>query len=316
MEKSTPSLPHFIFTVPEEAQGKRLDNFLTEAASGYTRSYFKQLIQDHGVKVQGSSVFKPSFVLKSLQVIEVTIPPIPEAKADGRLIEGVTIFHEHEHFLIINKPAGLVVHKAHTHDTQLNLVDWLLATMPTLACIGIADRPGIVHRLDKNTSGLMLIARTNYGHATLSKLFKDRKMRKTYRALVQGHPPALGVIDFPIGRHPSQKHKMTCFKNGLASTKTRDAQSHFRVIEYFKNAALVEIKPLTGRTHQIRVHMAAIGHPLLGDETYNPEKTALIDRHALHAHALQFSFDGQEFSFESSLPHDMQNAYELLKKDK
>jgi 23S rRNA pseudouridine1911/1915/1917 synthase len=180
----------------------------------------------------------------------------------------------------------------------------------------VSDRPGIVHRLDKDTSGLLLIARTNYAHATFNTLFQTRTIHKTYLALVHGHPPASGTIDLAIGRHPVNRHTMTTFKAGTyeaARHRTRNAFTAYTVLEYFDEYSLLEVKPVTGRTHQIRVHLAALGHPIVGDAVYGTA-SKLIARQALHAHRLQFMFDGQEHIFTQPLPGDMANVVSSIKK--
>jgi 23S rRNA pseudouridine1911/1915/1917 synthase len=176
--------------------------------------------------------------------------------------------------------------------------------------VGAQDRPGIIHRLDKDTSGLMIIPRTHHAYNTFGSLFRNRTIHKTYYALVQGHPPKEGFIDLSIGRHPHIRVKMATFDKEKTAHyikkgyRIRTAFTHYRVIKYFTDYALVEFKPTTGRTHQIRVHASAIGHPIIGDETYG-SSSVLIQRQALHAAKLQFQFDNEQFSFSINLPDDI-----------
>lgn len=301
-----PTIPHSL-TVPEQHHLARLDTYLSASFPDYSRSFFKRLIEDGHVMVNGSIMYKQGAAVKKDDTVAVTFPTHAPQDAATLLAQlpPIQVLFEHTHFLIINKPANMLVHKAETKKQEPCLVDWLMSCQPALAAIGHSDRPGIVHRLDKDTSGLLIIARTNYAHTQFSMLFKDRKIKKTYHAVVHGHPPAAGTIELPIGRHPVARHKMATFASHANPRQPkREARTDYRVLTYFKDYSLVEAKPLTGRTHQIRVHLAAIGHPIVGDPLYSPHKTKLIDRQALHAHALNFSFDGQEFSFVQPEPVD------------
>ncbi len=303
---SVQTTPHSL-TVPEQHHLARLDTYLSVSLPDYSRSFFKRLIEDGYVAVNGSIMYKQGIPVKKDDVISVTFPTHTPQEAATWLAQlpPIQILFEHKHFLIINKPAHVLVHKAETKKREPSMVDWLLASVPAIATIGQTDRPGIVHRLDKDTSGLLIIARTNYAHTQFTNLFKDRKIKKTYHAVVHGHPPAEGTIELPIGRHPVARHKMATFgSNANPRHPKRDAKTDYRVLAYFKDYSLVEAKPVTGRTHQIRVHLAAIGHPIVGDHLYSQHTTKLMSRQALHAHALNFSFDGQEFSFVQPEPAD------------
>jgi 23S rRNA pseudouridine1911/1915/1917 synthase len=169
-----------------------------------------------------------------------------------------------------------------------------------------SERPGIVHRIDKNTSGLLLVARNLQAHNLLSALFKERKIQKTYLAVVNGVPPASGRIDLPVGRHPTERHKMS-----TKGIEARPALTFFTVEQQLNDASLLAVRIVTGRTHQVRVHCAAIGHGLLGDDVYGV-KSPFIDRQALHAWQIQFSYKGQDFSFQAPLPDDMQDLLTAL----
>ena len=178
--------------------------------------------------------------------------------------------------------------------------------------VGTVDRPGIVHRLDRDTSGLMIIPRTNEAHASMTDMFKDRKIQKTYLAIVMGHPPESGTIDLYVGRHPSMRNKMHHFTALTKQASSRTALTHYEVIQYYDDFSLVKVKPVTGRTHQIRVHFAAIGHPLLADPLYG-RKSKLSKRHALHAHQLEFEYKSKSYCFTSQLDSKLQNILNISK---
>lgn len=301
---STPAHP---LTVTAENHLERLDYYLSKSFSDYSRSFFKRLIEDGHVSINGKPVSKQGTPVKKDDIVSVTFPTHSPREATALLtnMPPIEIVFEHKHFLIINKPANLLVHQAATKAEDPSVVDWLLTTMHDIAQIGQTDRPGIVHRLDKDTSGLLVIARTNYAHGKFADLFKDRTIKKTYRAIVHGHPPRSGIIDLSIGRHPVARHKMAAFPaNSPTRQLKREAVTHYQVLNYFEDCALVEAKPVTGRTHQIRVHLAAIGHPIVGDTVYGTQKTIKIKRQALHAYGLTFIFDEQEFNFTQQEPVD------------
>lgn len=297
----------------------RLDRFLVQSFPLYSRSFFKRLIDEGCACINGKQTNKQGALLKTgdkLLLIfpnEQTIEPTVIAEQTN----GITVAALDTHFIIINKPAGLTVHKPHSSYTSPTVVDWLLLHHQDIAQIGYIDRPGIVHRLDKDTSGLMVIARTNHAHGQLSALFKNRAVRKTYLALVEGHPPAQGTIDFQIGRHPFHRNKMAVFNCGIPQSfsqkddRVRDAVTNYTVLSYYDTCALIEVKPTTGRTHQIRVHFAALGHPLLGDLLYG-NKSPHIKRHALHAHEISFEFDETVHHFNVDAPSDFVAALEAV----
>ncbi len=306
---------HYRFVVPSDTAPIRLDTFITQQLPDYSRSFIQKLIEDKHVTVNEKAA-KSSLLIKPTDIIMIEIPPAkppytvdptPEVKEALKKLP-VKIVHEEPNFYIIEKPTGLMVHRPSTSNAELTLVDWLVHHAPEITKIGHSERPGIVHRLDKDTSGLLVVPRTPQAHTFFGNLFKDRKIKKTYLAVVKGHPEKEGTIDLPIGRDPITRNKMTV--NGI---EAREAVTRYKVLTYFEDAALVEVYPVTGRTHQIRVHFKAIGHPLLGDQLYGT-KSLHIKRHALHATQLTFDFNGKSYIFTSNPPQDFELLLSKLKK--
>ncbi|MDV2988641.1 MAG: RluA family pseudouridine synthase [Dehalogenimonas sp.] len=280
-----------------DADGARLDKYLVGKVPDLSRAHIQELIREGRITVNGSPV-KPSHPLKSGDLISLEIPPpLPiEAMAENIHVE---VVYEDANLAVINKPAGLTTHPApgHTSGTLLNA---LLARFPELVEAG-GERPGIVHRLDKDTSGLMVVARSRQIQAALSEQFKLREVTKVYLALVKGNvEPAEGIIEASIGRAQVNRKKMAVTENG------REARSQFKVVQRFKGHTLLEIRIFTGRTHQIRVHLAAIGYPVVGDTTYGV-KSERFPRQFLHAHRLAFRHPvtGAAMTFSSDLPADL-----------
>jgi 23S rRNA pseudouridine1911/1915/1917 synthase len=306
---------------------QRIDKYLAGRFTRYSRSFFAQLIAQQAIEVNQKPISKPSVPLRVADVITITVPApvVPDERVkefDGhaaRLINKIEIIYEHEHFLILNKPAGIVVHKSASPSTAPTLVDWITARYADIEHVGCIDRPGIVHRLDKDTSGLIIIARTNYAHTVFTNLFKERAISKTYLALVHGHPAQSGTIDFAISRHQVHRKKMMAHTPAVhrpshrqSSGTVRNALTNYEVIEYFNEHTLVAAKPVTGRTHQIRVHFSAIGHPLIGDALYGTS-SSLIAYHTLHAHTLAFTFDNTPFTFTINPPPEFESVIKDLK---
>lgn len=307
MKNEEPTVYNFV--VAPTQTPLRIDRYITAQLPTHSRSFLQKLFEGGYIIINDKPITKASFLVQAGDALTITIPPAPPLgipKPLGKDL-GVKVVAKHPHFLIIDKPAGLMVHAPDTTNKEVTLVDWLLTFFRDLAQVGPAERPGIVHRLDKDTSGIMVIARNSYALATLGDMFKNRLVHKTYHALVKGHPPASGTITLAIGRNPTTKYKMTHFDNDDASSTARNAVTSYRVLEYFNDCALIEARPKTGRTHQIRVHCAALGHPILGDTTYGVT-SPLIKRQALHAHALSFNFEGTEYSFSAEIPNDFQEA--------
>lgn len=310
----TEIIPHhseeYTYFVTEHDQGLRVDQFIAKQLPLYSRTFIQKLIESQHLSVNNKIVTKSSYVIQSGDTLRLTIPPVQrvEPLPKAQLPTNITLIFENTQFLIICKPPGLAVHRPKPTFKQPTLVDWLVGHFSELETVGYADRPGIVHRLDKDTSGIMIIPRTNYAHMKFSSLFKDRAITKIYLAVVEGHPPRSGTIDFNIVRHPLHRNKMT-----YSISQGRQALTRYRVLACFEHASLVEVKPVTGRMHQIRVHMAAIGHPLIGDLLYG-RKSPYINRQALHASEISFIFDNEEYHFFCALPEDFQELMQRLKR--
>jgi 23S rRNA pseudouridine1911/1915/1917 synthase len=290
----------------------RLDRALAEAVPSLSRARIQALIGEGALMITGKPVSDASSSKFTGQSFALTIPlPRPD-KAEAQDI-ALDIRYEDEHLIIVNKPAGLVVHPAagHADGTLVNAL--LHHGKGKLSGIGGVQRPGIVHRIDRDTSGLLVIAKSDVAHEGLSKLFAAHDIERRYLAVVAGQPaPPAGTVRTQIGRHPTNRKKMAVLPDG----KGKHAVTHFRMLEQLKGASLVECRLETGRTHQVRVHMAHIGHPLIGDATYNNRQKAFIfgpnqsyfRRQALHAASLGFihPVTGEKLGFDCELPEDIQ----------
>jgi 23S rRNA pseudouridine1911/1915/1917 synthase len=290
-----------------EKAGIRLDKFVSENCPGLSRSQAQKLIDDGYVVVNGL-MGKASRKTEIGEKIEITIPP---PAPSGFLPEAipVKILYEDDDLLVIDKPAGLTVHPAPGHPSH-TLVNAVLSHLSDIADTEDSSRPGIVHRLDKDTSGVMLVAKNNIALANLADQFKSRSVKKVYLTLVKGIlKPERGVIEAPIGRDSGDRKKMAV----TGESRGRPARTNYRVIRYVGKNSFLEITPETGRTHQIRVHLAAIGYPVIGDATYG-KKSIYLNRQFLHAHRLGFYLPstGNFVEFESPLPADLQKALEKL----
>ena len=282
-----------------QISGERLDRFLTDMCTDLSRTRIKRLIVDGEVEVDGRSA-NPGFRLRAGQSVAIRVPePIPSHMMPQSI--PISVLYEDEHMLVVDKPAGMPVHPGvgHPDSTLLNAV---LGLDSTIGSIDRKLRPSLAHRLDKDTSGLVLVARSDQSHERLAAQFKDRSIQKGYLALVAGHPdPADAIIDAPVGRDPDDRKKMAIVDDG------RPASTLYRTLTNYRDCSLIDVKPRTGRTHQIRVHFASIGHPIVGDETYGRADNRL-DRHFLHAAYLEFEHPatGVRHEIESPLPQDLQ----------
>ncbi len=265
------------FKVEEEFNGKRIDQFLSNVYPEYSRSYYQKLIKDGFVSLNEKKVKKPSSKVKKDEVYTLIIPPVEELEIIPENIP-LNIYFEDEDIAVIYKPPNMVVHPSPGH-TSGTLVNALLYHFKNISEFGGRERAGIVHRLDKDTAGLMVIAKSEFAHKELQKQFQDRIVEKKYKAIVSGIVKKdYGKIDFPIGRSIHDRKKM-----GLDATNLREALTEYWVEKRFEphNLTLVDIKLHTGRTHQIRVHFSAIGHPLLNDKVYGFKKTFLKTKEGL-----------------------------------
>lgn len=298
-----------IYCNEENFESIRLDRYLFQRFPEYSRTYFQDIIEKKKVLVNDKVALKGSLILKKDDVI--TLSFIIRENFENVLPQEVPfdIIAIHEDFLIINKPAGLVVHTSTNNPSEVSLVHGLLHKFKEFEAFKDTDRPGIVHRLDRDTSGLMIVARHEQALMAFCNLFKLRKIGKTYLAVVYGTPQASGSIDYPIGRHQTKSYKMSHIGFG-----SKPALTKYNTLAYYKNSALVAANLITGRTHQIRVHFSAIGHGLLGDEIYG-RTSKLIQRQALHSWKLAFDYKGTHYSYTCPVPKDMQELLASLKQD-
>ena len=288
--------------------GERLDTFIARRCPELSRSHARRLIDDGLVSVNGRHGRPSERVAAGLHVSVIIPPPQTLDLAPEHI--PLTIIYQDSDIIVLDKPPGLTVHPAPGHPSG-TLVNALLAACPDLRGIAGTLRPGIVHRLDKDTSGLMVVAKNDRAQRALQQQLKDREVHKTYLALVRGVPkPREGTIEAPLARHPKNRKKMAVIAGG------REAITRYRLREEIAGGrySLLEVEPITGRTHQIRVHMSALGHPVVGDATYG-RRSEIIARQALHASKLAFAMPlgGRAVEFESPLPHDIREAIERLR---
>ena len=284
--------------------GIRLDKYLAQALPQFSRSYMKKLIDQSYILVNGRSA-KVSQKLKETDTITAILPP-PSTNPSPEPIS-LTIIYEDDETLVIDKPAGLTVHPSPGHPDH-TLVNAILSLCPTIVSNTDPTRPGIVHRLDKDTSGLIVIAKNDFSQKYLAEQFKNRTVRKGYLVLVQGKlSPEQGIIEASIGRDPRYRKRMTIVEKG------KEASTEYKVIEYLGDYSLLEVIPFTGRTHQIRVHLSAIDYPVVGDSIYGI-KAIFLDRQFIHAYLLGFRLPStnQYQEFTSTLPADLEQALKSL----
>ena len=305
--------------VPAAGAGVRLDRFLAGVTAIGTRSQAKQLIDGGCVAVDGQRA-KAARVLRAGERIAVEIPPPAPHRIEPEAI-ALTVLHEDPDLLVIDKPPGMVVHPAPGARSG-TVVNAVLGRFGSLAGVGAADRPGIVHRLDKDTSGVLLIARTASALEALARQFRSRTLEKRYLAVVRGRVArAEGLIDRPIGRHPVERKRMS-----VRTRRGRAAVTRYRVLERFPWATYLELRPETGRTHQLRVHLAALGHPIVGDAVYGSQRrisrgtplaVTSFSRQALHAARLRFAHPrtGGEMTVEAAVPADFEALLNALRQE-
>jgi 23S rRNA pseudouridine1911/1915/1917 synthase len=298
----------------EGESATRLDKFLVTKLPEFSRTRLQALIENGSILVDEKVAQKSSQLITQGNLIEVHIPPTEFTELVPEDIP-LDIIYEDEDLMVVNKPAGMVVHPAAGHQTG-TLVHAALAHAPEMSGIGGEKRPGVVHRLDKDTSGLILLAKNDQAHRWLQEQFRLRKTIKTYIALVDGKPPTpSGRIEAPVGRDSVHRKMMavTSLKRG------RDAVSEYRTLESFREHTLLEVHPLTGRTHQIRLHLRFIGCPVAGDEVYGHRHSTIpIDRHFLHAARLTILLPGEVKvqTFEASLPRELEAVLERLREER
>ncbi len=307
-----------IYEVKENSVGVRLDAFCAEVAE-ISRSAAAKLIEEGAVTVSGKTVPK-KYAVKCGDAVEIILPECKEYDAAPENIP-LDVVYEDDYIIVINKPSGMVVHPAPGNYSGTLVNALLYHCKDSLSGIGGVMRPGIVHRIDKDTSGLLVVAKCDEAHAALSGELKYHGIEREYRALVSGgFKDDGGTVDLPIGRHPADRKKMAVITDGSGSA--REAVTHYRVLERFSGVSYLALRLETGRTHQIRVHMSYKGHALLGDPVYAKNKTqfeikhpSLFDGQMLHAARLSLTHPktGERMTFECPLPENFERALEILR---
>ncbi|MPW26023.1 RluA family pseudouridine synthase [Alkalibaculum sp. M08DMB] len=296
------------FIIKEQDLKKRLDQFLSEVIPDLSRTYIKKLIEDDNVTVNLDKS-KVSYKLQEGDEVQIGVPTPEKINVEPQDIN-LDIVYEDEHLVVVNKVQGMVVHPAPGNYSD-TLVNALLFHIKDLSDINGVYRPGIVHRIDKDTSGLLVVAKSDLAHKSLSIQLKDHTINRKYIALVEGTiVEENGTIDAPIGRHQNNRKKMT-----VTDKNSKNAITHFKVIRRFNKNTLIEAKLKTGRTHQIRVHMSFIGHPVVGDNTYGLIKQKLYSKgQLLHAYLLGFDHPstGEYMEFSSEVPKYFQAVLDEL----
>lgn len=301
-----------------DAPGERIDKALAEARPELSRTRWQQLIDEGLVTVEGESV-KASLRLEGGERVRVILPEVEESDLRAQAIP-LDVLYEDDDLLAVNKAAGMVVHPAPGH-SEGTLANAVLGYCPDLEGIGGERRPGIVHRLDKETSGIILVAKNDRALRHLQQQFKQRTVEKEYLALVEGHiQPPQALIDAPIGRDPNNRKQMAVIRPGSGYRKRR-AKTRYDTLQRYSRGGegftLVACRPITGRTHQIRVHLAFAGYPVVGDTTYGRRRQQIeLDRHFLHAASLAFRrpVDDAEMTLRAPLPPELQQLLDTLER--
>ena len=300
-------MENYLFEIQENQQ-MRLDKYLAEQFPEQTRSYLQKLIKEGQVLVNGKTV-KSGYQLSKGDEVSVTIPEPKELDVEPQKMD-LDIVYEDEDVILINKPKGMVVHPAPGHTTDTLVNGLLYHCKDNLSGINGVARPGIVHRIDRDTTGILIVCKNDMSHNSIAAQLKEHSINRRYRALVHGNlKEDTGTVEGPIGRHPVDRKKMA-----INERNGKPAVTHFTVLERFGNYTLIECKLETGRTHQIRVHMTSIGHPLAGDEVYGPAKCPFkLQGQCLHAMVLGFVHPrtGEYMEFSADLPEYFED---LLKK--
>ena len=298
-------------TVPEGVAGERIDSALTRVL-GLSRTTIVKLLEDGDITT-GNQAMQKSDRVAAGQVIEVLMPaPLNQDPIPLTPLEGLTVVYNDDDIVVIDKPVGCAAHPSPGWMGP-TVVGALMAAGYTISTSGPAERAGVGHRLDAGTSGLMIIAKTEAAYLKLKEMFREHEVEKTYHALVQGHmDPSTGTIDAPIDRHPKEDHRFAVVATG------KESITHYEVIEYYRSVSLVKVELETGRTHQIRVHFSALGHPLVGDTTYGADpvlgKKMKMSRPWLHALELRFNHptNGNPLVLTAPYPADLQASLALL----
>jgi len=291
------------YSLIADSKGARLDKYICEQHPELSRTHVQKLIAEGYITVN-DQLAKPGLRLNIGDRLKLVIPPTPPSRLVPEAMP-LNILYEDDDLLVIDKPAGLPVHPAPGYPSH-TLVNAILFHFPHLADISDSLRPGVVHRLDKDTSGVMLVAKNSTAQADLAEQFKTHSVAKAYLVLVKGHlTPENGIIEAAIGRDPRNRKRMAVVASG------REARTEYQVIRYIGDYTLLEVRPETGRTHQIRVHLAAIGFPVVGDKIYGV-KSPYLDRQFMHACRLGFKqpSSGKYVEFKSELPPDLAQALE------
>ncbi|WP_199042224.1 RluA family pseudouridine synthase [Glycomyces salinus] len=300
--------------VPEGFEGDRVDQVVSRML-GLSRTVAAELVTAGDVTIDGRPCGTKSERLSVGAWLEVTLPPPPDDVVTFREepVKGLEVLHSDDHIVVVDKPVGVAAHPSPGW-TGPTVTGGLAAAGYRLSTHGAEERQGIVHRLDVGTSGIMVVAKSELAYSELKRAFKERRVSKSYRAVAQGHPdPLSGTVDAPIGRHPRHDYKWAVVADGKPSV------THYDTLEVFPGASLMDVGLETGRTHQIRVHFSALGHPLVGDATYGADPTMAeklgLNRQWLHAYRLRFVHPGtgRSVTFESEYPTDLETALARLR---
>jgi 23S rRNA pseudouridine1911/1915/1917 synthase len=301
-------MPQRILTANQEVVGERVDLFLAQTGFWPSRSFVQKIINNGGVTI-GSKTVKAGYRLEEGDRLTVIWEDPKPLTAEPERIP-LDILYEDSDLVVVAKPKGMVVHPA-AGNYRGTLVNALLNHCHDLSGIGGVIRPGIVHRLDKDTSGVLVIAKNDFAHLNLAAQIKSRSMKRIYKVLVHGNPEESGRIEAPIGRHPVERKKMAVVANG------KTAATNYKTLEYFKDYALLEARLESGRTHQIRVHLSYLGYPVVGDAVYGWKKEMVpVSGQALHAEVLGFIHPRtlKYLEFSKEIPDEMQRAIDWCRK--